>query len=361
LKLKVERRLVESRRRTISITILSALSLIAIVFLACGVNPILAYERILYGAFGSIYSISETVTKSITLMLCSVGLALAFQTAIWNIGAEGQLLIGAIFGSGIALSFPQWPAYLLLPTMFLAGFIGGALWGLVPAVLKAKFQTNEVITTLMMNYIATKILEYLLYGPWRGKEAWGFPYTEIFSSSAQLPTLGTTRIHYPTLMIAFVTVVALYILLTRTKLGFEIRVVGKNPEAAKYVGINYAKIILLVMMISGGLAGIAGIGEVAGIHHRLRIGISPGYGFTSIIVAWLSGLHLLSTIVVSILCSGLLVGGEMIQIALGLPIGVVEMFNGVFLFSLLIGEFFLRNKISLDISSKKIESRGQVK
>lgn len=352
MKLKIERRLVESRQRTIYITILSALSLIAIVFLAYGVNPILAYEKVFYGAFGSWYSLSETITKSIPLMLCSIGLTLAFQTAVWNIGAEGQLLMGAIFGSGVALSFPQWPAYLLLPTMFLAGFVGGALWSFVPTVLKTKFQTNEVITTLMMNYIATKILEYLLCGPWRGKETWGFPYTEIFSSSAQLPTIGTTRIHYPTLVTAFLMSVALYILLTRTKLGFEIHVVGKNPEAARYVGINYTKIILLVMMISGGLAGIAGIGEVAGIHHRLRIGISPGYGFTSIIVAWLSGLHLSSTMSISILYGGLLVGGEMIQISLGLPIGVVEMFNGISLFSMLIGEFFSRNKISFEISSK---------
>lgn len=345
------------RQRTISITVLSAFSLIAIVFLAYGVNPILAYERIFYGAFGSIYSISETITKSIPLMLCSIGLTLVFQTSIWNIGAEGQLLMGAIFGSGVALSFPQWPAYLLLPTMFLASFIGGALWSFVPAVLKAKFQTNEVIITTLMNFIATKILEYLLYGPWRGEEVWGFPYTEIFSSSAQIPTISTTRIHYPTLILAFLIAIALYILLTRTKLGFEVRVVGKNPEAARYAGINYTKIVLLVMMISGGLAGIAGIGEVAGIHHRLRIGISPGYGFTSIIVAWLSGLRLSSTIGISILYGGLLVGGEMIQISLGLPVGVVEMFNGIFLFSMLIGEFFSRNKVSFEISSKG----GQVK
>ncbi|MCK4243604.1 ABC transporter permease [Candidatus Bathyarchaeota archaeon] len=331
---------------------LLSIPLITIIFLSYGVNPILAYQKMFYGAFGSAYSISETLTKSIPLMLCSLGLTITYKTAIWNIGAEGQLLMGAIFSSGIALSFSNWPAYLLLPTMFVFGFVGGAIWSLIPAILKIKFQTNEVISTLMMNYIAMKILEYLVYGPWRGKEEWGFPFTEKFSSSAQLPTIGATRIHYPTLIIAIVAAVGIYVLINRTKLGFEIRTLSKNPEAAKYVGINYAKIVLLIMIISGGLAGLAGVGEVAGIQHRLKPNISHGYGFTAIIVAWLGRLHPLSTILVSILYSGLLVGGEMLQIVFGLPIGIIEIFNGVILFSMLSGDFFLRNKISFEISSK---------
>lgn len=356
MKLRIEQRLIVSRRDTIIMTATSALlslPIIAIIFLAYGTNPVLAFGRIFYGAFGSVYSVSETITKSIPLMLCSLGLTIAFQTAVWNIGAEGQLLMGAIFSSGVALSFPEWPAFFLIPTMFLSGFVGGALWGLMPAILKAKLQTNEVITTLMTNYIAVKLLEYLVYGPWRGKEEWGFPYTSKFSPSAQLPTIGSTRIHYPTLIVALAAFVALYFLVARTKLGFEIRVVGKNPEATKYAGIDYTKIILLVMAISGGLAGMAGVGEVAGIQHRLRVGISQGYGFSSIIVAWLGRLNPLSTVFVSILYGGLLVGGEMIQISLGLPVAIVDMFNGIFLLSLLFGEFILRNRISFEISSSE--------
>ncbi len=350
MELRVEPRVVASRRLMIAVTIgsfLLALPFIAVIFLAYGINPLLAYEKILYGAFGNLYSVSETVTKSIPLMLCALGLALAFETVFYNIGAEGQLLMGAITGTWVALSFPEWPQYLLLLAMFASGFIGGALWGLAPTLLRVRFRTNEVITTLMMNYIATNVLEYLVYGPWRGKETWGFPYTSIFSASAQLPTLGSTRIHYPTLIVALTAAALLYVLLKRTKLGFEIRVVGKNPDAARYIGVSEGRVIVLVMLLSGGLAGLAGVGEVAGIQHRLRVGISPGYGFTAIIVAWLGRLHPLSTLLVALLFGGLLVGGEMIQISLGLPFGTIQVFNGVFLLSILCGDFLLKNRIRI--------------
>jgi len=321
-----------------------ALAIIGVVFLVYGVNPLSAYGAIFHGAFGSIYGLSETIAKSIPLILCSLGLALAFQATFLNIGAEGQLVMGAICGSGIALTFPEWPAYALVPLMFIVGFVGGALWGLLPTLLKTMLRINEVITTLMMNYIAIRILQYLLFGPWKGKTAWGFPYTDIFSSSAQLPTIGGTRIHYPTLMIAIAAVIAAYFLVERTTLGLEIRAVGDNPDAATSDGINYTKVILLVMMISSGLAGIAGVGEAAGIYGRLRLGISQGYGFASIIIAWLCSLQPLYTIIVSVLYSGLLVGGEMIQISLGLPKGIIDIFNGVLLFSILAGEFLIRKK-----------------
>jgi simple sugar transport system permease protein len=348
--IRIEQRPAASRRLTVAVTLASgfaALPIIAIIFLVYGVDPLLAFGRIFYGAFGNLYSISETITKSIPLILCAVGLTIAFQTVFYNIGAEGQLLMGAIFGTGVAISFPDLPAYILLPFMFASGLLGGALWGLMPAILKVRFRTNEVITTLMMNYIASKSLEYLVYGPWRGEDVWGFPYTSRFSVSARLPTIGWTRIHWPTLIIALASALMIYILIYRTRPGVEIKIVGKNPDAARYLGINSSRVLLLVMLISGGLAGMAGVGEVAGIQHRLRVGLSPGYGFTAIIIAWLSRLHPLSTVLVAILFGGLLVGGEMIQISLGLPFGTIQMFNGVFLFSILSGEFFLRNRITL--------------
>ena len=356
MRLRVEPRIVTSKKLTFTVTAGSALlafPLIAIIFLCYGVDPLLAFDKILYGAFGNLYSISETITKAIPLMLCALGLALAFDTVFYNIGAEGQILMGAIFSTWVALTFPGWSAYALIPTMFASGLLGGALWGLLPTILKIRFRSNEVITTLMMNYIATRVLEYLVYGPWRGKEEWGFPYTSKFSPSACLPTIGTTRIHYPSLVIVLTVAVVIYIIITRTKLGFEVKIVGRSPDAARYLGVSYGKAILFVMLLSGGLAGIAGVGEVAGIHHRLRVGISPGYGFTSIIVAWLGRLHPLSTLIVAILFGGLLVGGEMIQISLGLPFGTIQMFNGVFLLSILSGDFLLRNSISL--------GRGQTK
>jgi simple sugar transport system permease protein len=350
MKLRIRPRLATSRRLSIGVTIGSAVlafPLIAGIFFFYGINPLLAFQRIWYGALGNPYSLSETITKSIPLILCAIGLSVAFETMFYNIGAEGQLLVGAICGTWMALAFPTWPAYLLIPAMFTMGFVGGALWGLGPSILKVRFGTNEVITTLMMNYIASKILEFLVYGPWRGKEEWGFPYTSKFSASAQIPTIGTTRIHYPTLLIAIFAALFIYVLIRWTKHGFEIRIVGKNPEAARYLGIDYWKAIIIVMIISGGLAGIAGVGEVGGIQHRLRVGISPGYGFTAIIVAWLGRLHPFSTVLTALFFGGLLVGGEMIQISLGLPFGTIQIFNGIFLLSVLCGDFFLKNEITI--------------
>jgi simple sugar transport system permease protein len=309
----------------------------------------LAYKRIFTGAFGSLYGLSETTVKAIPLMICGVGLSIAFKALIWNIGAEGQLLMGAIAATWVALyAIPDAPAFVLLPCMFAAGFIGGAIWGLIPGVLKAKFRANEVITSLMMVYIASELVNYLVYGPWRGPEEWGFPYSSKFPPSARLPYLFTTRIHYPTLLIALTLAVVIYILVMKTKLGYEIRVTGGNPEAARYAGMSYFKTVVLVMLISGGLAGLAGVGEVAGIHHRLRYphGISPGYGFTAIIVAWLGRLNPLAIALTSMLFGGLLVGGDAIQVALGLPVATINIFNGVILFFILGGELLTRYKIA---------------
>jgi simple sugar transport system permease protein len=328
---------------------LLALPIISVIFAYFNVNPLQAFSVIFEGAFGDWYGFSETLTKSIPLILCAVGLSVAFQTGFYNIGAEGQLLMGAIFSTWIALNFGEFPALILLPSMLLAGFIGGGLWGLIPTYLRLKYETNEVITTLMMNYIAIRILDYLVYGPWRGKEEWGFPYTSKFSQNAWLPTWRSTRIHYPTLLVGIFAAIIIYIILTRTKIGFETRIVGQNPEAAKYLGISSTKTFMIVMLISGGLAGIAGFGEVAGVQHRLRQAISPGYGFTAIIVAWLGRLHPLSTMLVAVIFGGLLVGGEMIQIKLGLPYATIQLFNGIFLLTILSGEFILRNRIIIQL------------
>jgi simple sugar transport system permease protein len=255
--------------------------------------------------------------------------------------------VGAICATGLALALPDWPRAVLLPAMFLAGFVGGALWGLIPALLKMRWQVNEVITTLMLVYIAEKLVRYLVYGPWKGESEMGFPYTDKFSPSAQLPRLGWSRIHYPTLLLGLVLAVAVYILLMRTRWGYEIRVTGENPEAARYAGMSYWKSTILVMILSGGLSGLAGVGEVAGIHFRLRYpeGISPGYGFTAIIVAWLARLDPLGAVLTSFLLGGLLVGGDAIQVSLGLPAATISVFNGVILLFVLAGDLLARYRI----------------
>ncbi len=336
---------------SLAVALLLAMLAIAVIFQALGVNPWVAFQRIFRGGFGSVYGLQETLTKSIPLILAGVGLTLAFKGRMYNIGAEGQLLIGAVCATGVSRTFPDLPAYLLLPAMFLGGFLGGALWAAVPAILKTRFRVDEVLTSLMLVYVANEAVRLLVYGPWRGTDTRGFPITDEFPPAAHIPTILGTRIHYPTLILAILLAVLIYLLLMHTKLGYEIRVTGENPDAARYAGMNYMKTALLVMVISGGLAGLAGTGEVAGIHFRLRPpeAISPGYGFTAIIVAWLARLNPLAAILTAFLLGGLLVGGDAIQIALNLPAATVQIFNGVILFFVIASELFNQYKLRLEV------------
>ncbi|MBP8638562.1 MAG: ABC transporter permease [Dictyoglomi bacterium] len=317
------------------------------IYLISGVRPDIIFKSIIVSAFGSIYGITETLTKSIPLMLCGIGLSAAFKSSIWNIGAEGQLLMGAVGATWIALYvIPNAPRLILLTVMFLSGAIFGALWAFVPAILKIKFNLNEIIISLMMNYIAIEFVNYLVYGPWRSPFEWGFPYSTKFPLNAQIPRFLDTRIHYPTLLLALFLAVFVHILLKRSKLGYEIKVIGENMEAAKYAGLNISRIIVVILLLSGGLAGLAGVGEVAGIHHRLRVasGISPGYGYTAIIVAWLGKLNPLLIIPVSLLFGGLLVGGDSIQVSLGLPGATINFINGLVLIFVM-AQGFSNNRI----------------
>lgn len=334
------------------LSLVAGLAAIGIIFLAKGVNPFFAIYKIFSSSFGSSYGIMETITKSIPLILIATGLTVAYRGKFWNIGAESQLLAGAAAATWIAINWAQYlPGWFAILLMFGAGFIAGALWGIVPAILKVRFGINEVISTLMLNYVGAEFIKMLVIGPWKGATQFGFPYTDKFSESVQLSIISGTRVHYLTLIIAFVAAVVVFILLFRTRFGYEVRVVGENQEAAKYAGIDFFKITLLMMVISGGLAGVAGVGEVAGLHHLLTYPetISSGYGFTAIIVAWLSRLNPLATIVSGFFFAGILVGGDAIQISLNLPQATVDVFNGVILIFLIMGEYFQNNKIKFSI------------
>ncbi len=329
------------------LAIFAALVAAGIFFQAYGISAVRAYQLIVKGALGSRLGLAETVRRAIPLLLCGVGLTIAFRALFWNIGAEGQLLLGAVAAAGVAL-FSGLPDVLLLPAMFIAGFLAGALWGLIPAVLKARLGINDVITTLMMNYIALYLVEWLIHGPWRGPTMRGFAYTDKFPSAATLPTISWTRIHWPTLLLGLAVAVLAYVLITRTRAGFEIRVVGENPEAARFAGISAFKTTLFVMIISGGLAGLAGVGEAAGIH-RMLLGptsISMGYGYTAIIVAWLARRNPLAVIVTSLLFGVIMSGGDVIRVSLGLPFQVINLFNGLILFFLIGSELLMHYKIS---------------
>jgi simple sugar transport system permease protein len=339
------------------LSLVAGLMFISLIFLLSGVNPLYAIFKIFSGSFGSFYGIKETITKAIPLMLIGGGLAVAFRAKFWNIGAESQLLMGAIFGTWVGLNWgPHLPYYLIIPLMFIAGFIGGGLWGAIPAILKIRFAINEVISTLMMNYICAEFLTFLIVGPWKGKTKFGFPYTDDFPASATLSLLPGSRIHYVTLILAIVVLVLLGMFIFRTRFGYEVRVVGENPDAAKYAGINFFKTTLMIMIISGGVAGLAGVGEVAGLHHHLSYpdAISSGYGFTAIIVAWLAKLNPYYVILSSLFFAGIMVGGDAIQISLRLPAATVAVFNGTLLMFLIMGDYFMKNKIKLFWKPKRI-------
>lgn len=331
------------------LAVLLALGLSAVVFVAYGVNPIYAYLLMVDRSL-SLYGISEVLTKFIPLQLCGVGLIVAFKSGMWNIGAEGQILIGAIMATWIAL-FLEVPEALHLPLILLSSLAGGFTWALIPALLKVKLEVNEVITTLMMNYIAASLVNHLVYGPWRGVREWGFPYTDRFPPSAWLPTIPGTRVHWLTLIIGLAASLLSHLLFTRTTFGFEMRISGQSRRAAEYAGISYGKALIASMLLSGMLAGLAGAGEVCGIHRRLRYAsaISSGYGYAGIIVAWLSGLNPIASVPSALFIAFLFSGGDVIQVSLGLPFGVVNVFNGSMLISLLVSELPGKYRLRLGV------------
>lgn len=323
--------------------------LAGLLFALGGVNPLTAIVRIILGSFGSLYGLKETLTKAIPLILCSTGLILAFRTRFWNIGAEGQLLAGAIGATFIALRSDGIPGSLVIPLMFLAGAICGAFWAWIPGILRFRLGVNEVISTLMLNYIIAEFVQYLVYGPWKGRQQFGFPYTDNFGPEAVLRAWPGSRIHLATLGLALIGAVLLWVVMHHTTFGFSVRAAGESSGAARYAGIHAGRVTVAAVAIGGAMAGLAGVGEVAGIHHHLSYpwAISSGYGFTAIIAAWLARLNPLTAILSSVFLSGILVGGDTIQTAMNLPSATVNVFNGAILFSLIGSEFFVSYRVRI--------------
>ncbi len=339
---RIERRLVPSRLMTLAgppFSVLLGIFFSSIFLLSIGADPLLAFRELLTGSFGSLHAFQGTLIKAIPLMLCGLGLSVAFRMNLWNIGAEGQLYLGAAAAAWFALRFPEAPAWVALPCMALLGIAAGGLWCLLPGILKIYVEVNEIIVTLMLNYIAILGVEFLIFGPWRDPETYGFPLTPVFGQGARLPVIFGRGVHLG-LLFAVATALALHVLYRRTRFGFELKVIGANPQAARYAGMNIGRSILLAMLTSGGLAGLAGMSEVTGLHHRLQPDFSPGYGYTAIIVAWLGNLNPLAIPVVAVLFGGLLTGGDLIQINMKLPLSLVNILQGLILFFILTGEFF---------------------
>lgn len=335
----IEKKLAPSSTAYVVIPVISvilALMVGAFFLELSGHNSFKIYISMFQGAFGTSYGLTETIVNAIPLTLAGLGVALAFRMQLWNIGGEGQLYMGAFAATWVALTFPGGSAWWVLPSMILLGMIAGGLWALVAAIPRAIWGVNEIITTLMLNYIAISWVHYLVFGPWKDPNGMNFPITATFSPGAILPALGSSRIHAG-LLLGLLLTVLIYLIIYRTKWGYEIRVTGENPNAARYAGMNIKRNILLVMFFSGAICGLVGMSEVSGIAHRLQQGLSPGYGYTGIIIAWLSRLNPFVIVIVAFLFGGLQMGGQIIQIS-GVPSSMVVMLQGLILFFVLSGE-----------------------
>jgi simple sugar transport system permease protein len=329
------------------LSVVLALVVGGLVLYAAGANPFDAYWQMVYGAFGTTHGFSEVLVKATPLMLAGLGVMVAFRVGFWNIGAEGQLYMGAFAATLVVMQNWQLPGLGFLPTMIFAALVSGAIWALIPALLKVRLHTNEILTTLLLNYVAILFVSYLLFGAWRDPLTLNFPMTPRFPAAAQLPRFLDTRLHWGFLL-AVVLAVCFYFIIERTRWGFAITVVGENARAAAYAGIDVLRTIVIAVVISGGLAGLAGMVEVAGIQLRLVQGISPPnapYGYTAIIVAWLGRRRPLGVGLVSILLGALYVGGEALQIGMKLPIAIVLVVQAMILLFILGGQVLSRYRV----------------
>lgn len=311
-------------------SVLLALIIGAVLIASQGKDPLLAYSHLLKGAFGNKGSFGETMVKTIPLIFTGLGVTFAYRCGVFNIGAEGQLMMGALGATWFALTFKFLPGYVLLPLAMLSAFVFGALWGAIPGYLKAKKGLNEIINTILLNYVAIQLVSWAVKGPLR--EPGPFPQTPQLVESVWLARIWPgTRIHAG-IIIALVCAVAVYYFLFHTAYGFKLRVVGNNRHAADYAGINVPLYFVLALAISGGLAGLAGGSEILGVQHRLMDGLASGYGFDGIAVALIAQLHPFGVVLASLLFGALRTGANTMQRAVGIPTSIVDIIQGLIIF-----------------------------
>jgi simple sugar transport system permease protein len=330
--------------------IIIALILGGIVIASVGGNPFLSYAHIARASFGDIGVLSDTIVKATPILLAALACSIAFRMKLWNIGAEGQFIMGAFGASAIVLASvlpAEASRWLFIPVMAIAGMAAGAIWGFIPGYLKAKFNVNEIISTLMMNYIAIAWINFWIFAVW---SEGGFQMSPRFPETSWLPRLSEYASSIPIfrgltthagLLLGIAAAVILWFIVYRSRWGYEIRLIGDNPQAAQYAGISITRNTIWVMMLSGALAGLGGMSEVSGVVHRLQTSpLAAGYGFTGIIVAWLAKLNPIAIILVSILFGALILAGREIQ-----PSGIPKMIQGIILVCLIASDFLLRYRV----------------
>jgi simple sugar transport system permease protein len=332
----MKRRLQKSRSKwglqlvSSALAIVMALVLGGVAIAIAGANPIEAYKLMFAGAFGSQYAISETLLRTTPILIVGVGLAISFRCNLTNIGALGQIIFGALAATIVGLTVPAASPVLVISLSILAGFAGGALYAAIPGVLKAKFGTSEILVTIMLNYVAIILLSYLLDGPLREAESF-YPQSALLTKAIWLPkVIAGTRLHIG-FVLAVLCVIGYYLLMFRLPLGFRIRAVGFNARAAEYAGIKVGLSIVIAMMLSGGLAGVAGSSEILGVHHRLFNDFAGDAGFVGIAVALLARLHPIGLVLSAVFFAGLEVGSKTMQRAVQVPTTIVYVIQGLLL------------------------------
>ena len=346
-KITVEKRLLPSQKLNIAAPVVStlvALLISAIPIYVGGVNPLYGYGQLLYGALGDKLAITETFVMFAPLLLCGLSVALAFTCKFWNIGAEGQLYSGALFASFFAVYATSIPSFIAIPVMLVVGFLGGAGWAIIPAILKVKLKVDEVVTTLLGNWIMTYAVAAILFGPWKDPVT-GWPESPVISSTAKFPILiAGSRFHLG-IILALVAAAAFYIIIKKTKWGFELLGIGGNQTASYAAGINVSRQIILAATVSGGIAGLAGVGQVAGIVFHMTYDISPGFGYTGVVIAMVGGLSPIGVVLASFLMAVVVQGTQAMHRATGVPWALAETIQGIILLCLLVGVFFTRYRL----------------
>lgn len=319
------------------------LSLLAgiVLFFIMKVSPLAALHAFFIEPISTSYGLAELGVKATPLILIGVALSLGFKAGVWNIGAEGQLTMGGLCGGAVALYFYNQEGFYILPLMLLAGIAGGMAWASIVAFLRVRYNANEILTSLMLSYVAVLFLNLMVHGPLKDPEGFNFPESRMFSDSTLLPILlDGTRLHIGAIIALFVVALG-WLIISRTLLGYQIKVAGSAPAACEHAGFSGSKIIWITLMMSGGIAGLAGVLEVAGPIGQLQPKISPGYGFTAIIVAYVGRLHPLGALLAGILLALTYLGGETAQIQLNLPVAVTGVFQGLLLFFLLASDVLI--------------------
>lgn len=340
---RIEKKIVVAHSlRNKIISVVMALIVAAVFIAICGYNPFVVYREMLKGSFCSAYNISQMIEQMIPLLLMALGVAVCFKMQFINIGAEGQFCMGAIGATAIALFVKGLPAPVAIVLMFVVAFLSGGLWCLIAGVLKSKWRVSETLVTLMLTYVALKIVAYLQYVAWKDPDSFGMPKIANYPESLQFPTLLGVQSGW---IIAVITIICAYFLLHKTRLGYEISIMGNSEKTARYAGINTRKILLITSLIGGGVCGLAGMIQACGVEHTLNASMSGGWGYIAVVIAYMAGMEPIPITVVSFLFSILLQGSDYMQISIQIPTAAGSVIQGIILLFVLAGEFFVSYRI----------------